>query len=263
MFHPFLICDTTLFFLFYCLQLNLFQESSIKKLHSTTQQFWRELFICSSQTFNMSTLNNSGEESSECPLCMEPLDLDDLSFYPCTCGYQVRNMSFPVLLLEVKSRPLIALNLAKEMEKHPFSFNFVCLSDMPFLLASHKDGWERVVPCMSQGIPGESGWFQASLDAGDTSNQSWEEAERPAEEAEGYWEQETSSQCSSCSKKPGVRGGTFASACRPRGKHPSPAQPQSIKPPHTRLFILWFFVGPETARVLRETRQDSQGSHQP
>ena len=37
----------------------------------------------------MSVLNHSGEESSECPLCMEPLEMDDLSFYPCTCGYQV------------------------------------------------------------------------------------------------------------------------------------------------------------------------------
>ncbi|XP_046642953.1 uncharacterized protein LOC124328287 isoform X2 [Daphnia pulicaria] len=37
----------------------------------------------------MSSLNHSGEESSECPLCMEPLEMDDLSFYPCTCGYQI------------------------------------------------------------------------------------------------------------------------------------------------------------------------------
>ncbi len=25
----------------------------------------------------------------ECPLCMEPFDVDDLSFFPCTCGYQI------------------------------------------------------------------------------------------------------------------------------------------------------------------------------
>uniref|UniRef100_A0A336LLJ7 CSON012299 protein n=1 Tax=Culicoides sonorensis TaxID=179676 RepID=A0A336LLJ7_CULSO len=29
------------------------------------------------------------EEQIECPLCMEPLDVDDLSFYPCSCGYQI------------------------------------------------------------------------------------------------------------------------------------------------------------------------------
>ncbi|KAL5007338.1 hypothetical protein ScPMuIL_016144 [Solemya velum] len=30
-----------------------------------------------------------GEEQVECPLCMEPLEIDDVNFYPCTCGYQI------------------------------------------------------------------------------------------------------------------------------------------------------------------------------
>lgn len=29
------------------------------------------------------------EESVECPLCMESLEIDDLTFFPCVCGYQV------------------------------------------------------------------------------------------------------------------------------------------------------------------------------
>lgn len=29
------------------------------------------------------------EEQTECPLCMELLEMDDLNFYPCTCGYQI------------------------------------------------------------------------------------------------------------------------------------------------------------------------------
>uniref|UniRef100_A0A182SSK4 CCR4-NOT transcription complex subunit 4 n=1 Tax=Anopheles maculatus TaxID=74869 RepID=A0A182SSK4_9DIPT len=33
--------------------------------------------------------NSSGDEQVECPLCMEPLEVDDLNFYPCTCGYQI------------------------------------------------------------------------------------------------------------------------------------------------------------------------------
>ncbi|OQV12621.1 CCR4-NOT transcription complex subunit 4 [Hypsibius exemplaris] len=33
--------------------------------------------------------NGCGDDCVECPLCMEPLDLDDISFFPCTCGYQV------------------------------------------------------------------------------------------------------------------------------------------------------------------------------
>ncbi|XP_037957103.1 putative mediator of RNA polymerase II transcription subunit 26 isoform X2 [Teleopsis dalmanni] len=37
----------------------------------------------------MSALNHSTEDVAECPLCMEPLEVDDLNFYPCTCGYQI------------------------------------------------------------------------------------------------------------------------------------------------------------------------------
>lgn len=37
----------------------------------------------------MSALNNSNDDVAECPLCMEPLEVDDLNFYPCTCGYQI------------------------------------------------------------------------------------------------------------------------------------------------------------------------------
>jgi hypothetical protein len=38
---------------------------------------------------SMNVMNTSGDELPECPLCMEPLEVDDLSFYPCTCGYQI------------------------------------------------------------------------------------------------------------------------------------------------------------------------------
>ncbi|XP_047358522.1 putative general negative regulator of transcription C16C9.04c isoform X5 [Vespa velutina] len=37
----------------------------------------------------MSVLNQSGEDAVECPLCMELLEVDDLNFFPCTCGYQI------------------------------------------------------------------------------------------------------------------------------------------------------------------------------
>lgn len=38
---------------------------------------------------NMSATNHTADDQVECPLCMEPLEVDDLNFYPCTCGYQV------------------------------------------------------------------------------------------------------------------------------------------------------------------------------
>lgn len=34
-------------------------------------------------------VTNIADISAECPLCMEPLDIDDLDFLPCSCGYQV------------------------------------------------------------------------------------------------------------------------------------------------------------------------------
>lgn len=37
----------------------------------------------------MNVLNSSADDVAECPLCMEPLEVDDLNFYPCTCGYQI------------------------------------------------------------------------------------------------------------------------------------------------------------------------------
>ncbi|XP_059491042.1 CCR4-NOT transcription complex subunit 4 isoform X2 [Neocloeon triangulifer] len=37
----------------------------------------------------MSVLNQCGDEPAECPLCMEHLEVDDLNFFPCTCGYQI------------------------------------------------------------------------------------------------------------------------------------------------------------------------------
>lgn len=35
--------------------------------------------------------SDSDDEDDECPLCMEPFEVDDRLFYPCTCGYQVRS----------------------------------------------------------------------------------------------------------------------------------------------------------------------------
>jgi len=32
---------------------------------------------------------SDSESSPDCPLCMEALELDDISFYPCQCGYQI------------------------------------------------------------------------------------------------------------------------------------------------------------------------------
>ncbi|XP_071852582.1 CCR4-NOT transcription complex subunit 4-like isoform X2 [Apostichopus japonicus] len=33
--------------------------------------------------------DSTNEDPVECPLCMETLEIDDVNFYPCTCGYQI------------------------------------------------------------------------------------------------------------------------------------------------------------------------------
>lgn len=44
----------------------------------------------------MNGLANNNDDSVECPLCMEPLEVDDLTFFPCTCGYQVSSTSIEI-----------------------------------------------------------------------------------------------------------------------------------------------------------------------
>lgn len=57
----------------------------------TEQQFFIDfhqlnfgIYLCVTMS-----LSNGNDDAAECPLCMEPLEVDDLNFYPCTCGYQI------------------------------------------------------------------------------------------------------------------------------------------------------------------------------
>lgn len=52
--------------------------------------------LCSETNFQHATplcrMSHSPElkdDPMECPLCMEPLEIDDVNFFPCTCGYQI------------------------------------------------------------------------------------------------------------------------------------------------------------------------------
>ena len=147
----------------------------------------------------MSSLNHSGEESSEWPLCMEPLEMDDLSFYPCTCGYQV---IFCIFSPHSKSETQVFnqcywfgsrlmnyfwmqfRDLKQLILKMKQLIMWFCFLDMSILLAPDKDRWEWVVPCLSEGIPWKSSWFQTSFDSRDAPNQGWETSERPTKETE-------------------------------------------------------------------------------
>lgn len=98
----------------------------------------------------MNGLNNSSDDVAECPLCMEPLEVDDLNFYPCTCGYQVS-----VATLSIMKWILIT-------QWSLFSYS-MWLLDMSFLLASNPNGRKRVMPSVPQGISWKSCGFQASV----------------------------------------------------------------------------------------------------
>ena len=34
-------------------------------------------------------MGDEDDEDEQCPLCMQPLDETDISFFPCPCNYQV------------------------------------------------------------------------------------------------------------------------------------------------------------------------------
>lgn len=44
---------------------------------------------CCLTSLKMSRSPDAKEDPVECPLCMEPLEIDDINFFPCTCGYQI------------------------------------------------------------------------------------------------------------------------------------------------------------------------------
>ena len=53
------------------------------------QLYWREFMLN-----KMSVLFLFDEmQRTQCPLCMEQLEIDDVNFFPCTCGYQVMKYS--------------------------------------------------------------------------------------------------------------------------------------------------------------------------
>ncbi|KAL4640681.1 CCR4-NOT transcription complex subunit 4-like isoform X1 [Arapaima gigas] len=53
-----------------------------------TARFCSTLVSCP-MCHRMSRSPEVKDETMECPLCMEPLEIDDINFFPCTCGYQI------------------------------------------------------------------------------------------------------------------------------------------------------------------------------
>lgn len=74
------------------------------------------------------------QEDAECPLCLEEMDISDLNFKPCICGYQVSLTPSP-----------------RSCRLRSF---FFCNSDLSILLASHQGEPQRALPCMQKGLHG-------------------------------------------------------------------------------------------------------------
>uniref|UniRef100_A0A8B9QZR5 CCR4-NOT transcription complex subunit 4 n=1 Tax=Anas platyrhynchos TaxID=8839 RepID=A0A8B9QZR5_ANAPL len=68
-----------LFFFFSC----RFSSADLLYLLS----YYKLLLLC--EHIKMSRSPDAKEDPVECPLCMEPLEIDDINFFPCTCGYQI------------------------------------------------------------------------------------------------------------------------------------------------------------------------------
>ena len=70
------------------------------------------------------------QEDAECPLCLEEMDISDLNFKPCPCGYQVRisvSVSCPAVYKRISA-------------------------GLPILLASHQGEPQQPLPCVSEGV---------------------------------------------------------------------------------------------------------------
>jgi len=76
------------------------------------------------------------EEDPECPLCMEEMDLSDINFKPCPCGYQVSSLSLS--FLPPPSPPSIELTF--------WSFD---TPDLSILSSSHPRQPQQAMPSLS------------------------------------------------------------------------------------------------------------------
>lgn len=85
------------------------------------------------------------EEDPECPLCMEEMDLSDINFKPCPCGYQVRpSLSFSFLLSVLLPRAHHLPSRASDLSVLPPPYSCQPQQAMPSLSATVHRGRSRV-----------------------------------------------------------------------------------------------------------------------
>lgn len=102
----------------------------LRKIYTFQIWYWKYKILnanhfVSAETTKMSD-SSQHEDQVECPLCMEPLDVDDLSFYPCSCGYQVSSNFCNCLLRRLQ----------------------LLFPDLQILLASNPNRWKWALSSM-------------------------------------------------------------------------------------------------------------------
>ncbi|XP_018585260.1 CCR4-NOT transcription complex subunit 4-like isoform X2 [Scleropages formosus] len=58
-------------------------------LQARRSEFFCHTLVLCPMCHRMSRSPEVKDDTMECPLCMEPLEIDDINFFPCTCGYQI------------------------------------------------------------------------------------------------------------------------------------------------------------------------------
>ena len=141
----------------------------------------------------MSVLNpNSEEEPQECPLCMEFLELDDINFYPCSCGYQVRSSRY----------------FDESEAKNRGSLLF--LPDLPLLLEQNPNRGQRQLPRVQISLRRKPGRLQAPDGRGAGQDKGREAAKGPGQEAEDLRKPKTPGQRQGGPAESGLRGRALA-----------------------------------------------------
>ena len=60
----------------------------------------------------------------QCPLCLEPLEIDDVNFYPCTCGYQVSFKTNVVIAICFPVMTCLCVWIGKSTNYRSFLYRF-------------------------------------------------------------------------------------------------------------------------------------------
>eukprot|EP00126_Sphaerothecum_destruens_P000387 Sdes_comp10444_c0_seq1m2133 len=80
-------------------------------------------------------MKSTEEPPSDCPLCMEAMDLSDQCFFPCTCGYQICRFCWHHIRNELNG---LCPACRREYEEQPVEFKPLTTADIQEMKAQKK-----------------------------------------------------------------------------------------------------------------------------